>query len=133
MPKINVKGHKAFGKVHGRGQTHIHPDVSQGAMERQLFANEKGPRMLPRAQRFKVWFALTAIGGWFVGCFALVAFRLRSDDLELMEREVYEDLKVKKEVERFQERQKRHDILHAPAVDKVPSNKIELSEAHKAH
>lgn len=57
--------------------------------------------MLPRAQRIKVWFALTAIGGWFVGCFALVALRLRSDDLELMEREVYEDLKVKKEVERF--------------------------------
>ena len=42
--------------------------------------------------------ALTAIGGWFVGCFALVAYRLRSDDLELMEREVYEELKMKKEV-----------------------------------
>ena len=60
--------------------------------------------MLPRAQRLKVWLALTGIGGWFVGCFALVAYRLRSDDLELMEREVYEELKLKKEVQRFQER-----------------------------
>ena len=52
-----------------------------------------------------------AIGGWFVGCFTLVAYRLRSDDLELMEREVYEELKTKKEVQRFQERQKRIDVL----------------------
>ena len=54
--------------------------------------------MLPRAQRLKVWLALTAIGGWFFGCYALVAYRLKSDDLELMEREVYEELKMKKEV-----------------------------------
>ena len=48
--------------------------------------------MLPRKQRFKVWFALIMIGGWFVGCFSLIAYRLKSDDLELMEREVYEEL-----------------------------------------
>ncbi len=34
MPKLNAKGHKSFGKVHGRGQTHVHPEISQGAMER---------------------------------------------------------------------------------------------------
>ena len=54
--------------------------------------------MLPRFQRFKVWFALLAIGGWFMGCYTLVAYRLKSDDLELMEREVYEELRMKKEV-----------------------------------
>ena len=79
--------------------------------------------MLPRAQRFKVWFALTAIGGWFFGCFSLVAYRLRSDDLELMEREVYEELKVKKEVERFQQRQRREDIIN----EKTTSNLDMLS------
>ena len=47
------------------------------------------------------------LGGWFVGCYALVAYRLKSDDLELMEREVYEELQKKKEVERFVARQKR--------------------------
>ena len=57
--------------------------------------------MLPRQQRIRVWLALTAIGSWFVGCYMLVAYRLRSDDLELMEREVYEELKTKKEVQRF--------------------------------
>ena len=67
--------------------------------------------MLPRAQRLKVWLALSAIGLWFTGCFSLVAYRLRSDDLELMEREVYEELKVKKEVQRFQERQRRLDAI----------------------
>ena len=48
--------------------------------------------------------ALLGIGGWFVACFALIAYRLKSDDLELMEREVYEDLQKKKEVERMIER-----------------------------
>ena len=113
VPILNAKGHKTFGKKIGRGTASIHPDVSQGAMEKQLFAVDKGPRMLPRAQRFKVWFALSAIGGWFLGCFSLVAYRLRSDDLELMEREVYEELRVKKEVQRFQERAKRIDHLAA--------------------
>ena len=67
--------------------------------------------MLPRKQRLKVWTALTVIGGWFLGCFALVAYRLKSDDLELMEREVYEELQKKKEVERFMQKSKREDVL----------------------
>ena len=98
IPRMNVKGQRQY----DRSMTS--PEVNQGTIERQLYAVDKGPRMLPRAQRFKVWMALTAIGGWFVGCYALVAYRLRSDDLELMEREVYEELKMKKEVQRFQER-----------------------------
>ena len=64
--------------------------------------------------------ALTGIGGWFVGCFALVAYRLRSDDLELMEREVYEELKLKKEVQRFQERQRRMDVLADKGGETIP-------------
>ena len=40
--------------------------------------------------------------GWFGGWYALISYRLRADDLELMEREVYEDLAKKKEVERLQ-------------------------------
>ena len=57
--------------------------------------------MLPRMQRMKVWGAFLVLGGWFVGCYSLVAYILKSDDLELMEREVYEELQKKKEVERF--------------------------------
>ena len=78
-----------------------HPHSSPGSIERHLYSLDTGPRMLPRMQRMKVWGAFLALGGWFVGCYSLVAYRLKSDDLELMEREVYEELQKKKEVERF--------------------------------
>ena len=74
-----------------------------------MYEIEKGPRMLPRRQRFRVWAALTALVGWFGACFCLIAYRLRSDDLELMEREVYEELKMKKEVERFMKKNQMED------------------------
>ena len=74
-----------------------------------MYEVDKGPRMLPRRQRFKAWGALLSIGGWFFICFCLIAYRLRSDDLELMEREVYEELKTKKEVERFIKRSNAED------------------------
>ena len=49
MPDVNAKGEKVFGKIHGRGPTHVHPEVSMGAIERQLYGNMgNGPRMLPR-------------------------------------------------------------------------------------
>ena len=52
--------------------------------------------MLPRKTRFKSWMALGAIGVWFYCCYAILSYRLRADDLELMEREVYEELQQKK-------------------------------------
>ena len=76
-----------------------------------MFEIEKGPRMLPRKQRFKAWLALGAIFGWFFACYSIVSFRLRSDDLELMEREVYEELKMKKDVEKFMKRSKEEDKI----------------------
>ena len=76
-----------------------------------MYEIEKGPKMLPRKTRIKVWLALTGIFLWFFACFRLVAYRLRSDDLELMEREVYEELRVKKEVERFMKLNKKEDDL----------------------
>ena len=88
MPKMDIKGNKI-----NYGST---MDISHGQMERQLFEIDKGPRMLPRRTRLKVWGALLTISGWFFACFSLIAYRLRTDDLELMEREVYEELKMKK-------------------------------------
>ena len=84
-------------------------DVSQGAIERQLYQVNDGPRMLPRRTRLRVWGALIGIGGWFFACFLLISYRLRSDDLELMEREVYEELKTKKQVEQFIRKSKQQD------------------------
>jgi hypothetical protein len=73
-------------------------------MERHLYGVDKGTRMLPRAQRVKVWRGLFYISLYFYGCYALITYRLKSDDLELMEREVYEELNKKKEVERLMQR-----------------------------
>ena len=57
--------------------------------------------MLTRKQRFQCWAALSGFALFFYSCYRLIDYRLRSDDLELMEREVYEELKLKKEVARF--------------------------------
>ena len=96
IPKINIKGERMYKQSQGH-----YPEVNLGEIERQWYGIDQGPKMLPRKQRFKVWMALIGITSWFTGCFFLVAYRLRSDDLELMEREVYEELKLKKEVEQF--------------------------------
>ena len=62
--------------------------------------------MLPRKVRFKVWMALIGFCSWFAFVYFIISFRLKSDDLELMEREVYEELKMKKQVEQFIKKQK---------------------------
>ena len=61
MPLIDIKGNKIN---YSSGM-----DVSQGAFERQMYEVDRGPRMLPRKQRFKAWGALLTIGGWFFFCF----------------------------------------------------------------
>uniref|UniRef100_A0A7S3IHR2 Uncharacterized protein n=1 Tax=Strombidium inclinatum TaxID=197538 RepID=A0A7S3IHR2_9SPIT len=101
QPLLDVKGNK----IHYGSQL----EVSQGGIERHLFEIDKGPRMLPRKTRFKVWTALIGIGSWFAFCFFIISFRLKSDDLELMEREVYEELAKKKEVEQFIKKSKEED------------------------
>ena len=56
---MDVKGKKSYGSgsgtasrgsdgAGGAASTHLHPEVSPGAMERQLYQLDKGPRMLPR-------------------------------------------------------------------------------------
>ena len=52
---------------------------------------------------------MTVVFGWFAFIFFIISYRLRSDDLELMEREVYEELKQKKEVEQFIKKHKEDD------------------------
>ena len=93
MPILDVKGQRINYETSA--------DISQSQMERQLFEVERGPRMLPRKQRFRAMFGLFMIVGWFGSCYKLISYRLKSDDLELMEREVYEELKMKKDVERY--------------------------------
>ena len=76
------------------------------------------------------------LGAWFFGCYSLVAYRLKSDDLELMEREVYEELQKKKEVERFLQRQrleeKEKKISLGGAQEIIASKSQTLDERAKA-
>ena len=93
---MNVKGQ--------RMNKNAFPEMTTASMERHLYGVDKGPKMLPRKQRLAVWRGMFFIGLWFYGCYSLISYRLKSDDLELMEREVYEDLNKKKEVERLMSR-----------------------------
>mmetsp|Transcript_21188 Transcript_21188/g.18809 ORF Transcript_21188/g.18809 Transcript_21188/m.18809 type:complete len:156 (+) Transcript_21188:3-470(+) len=101
IPDVDIKGNR-----HRRQSA---AGVNQSQIERQLFKMEGGPRMLQRKQRFKAWMGLGMVGVWFTSCFFLIQYRLRSDDLELMEREVYEDLAKKREVEKLQKRYSNYD------------------------
>ena len=42
MPKMNVKGQRQYNR------SMASPDVNQGTLERQFYALDTGPRMLPR-------------------------------------------------------------------------------------
>ncbi|CAI2382794.1 unnamed protein product [Moneuplotes crassus] len=101
MPEVDIKGH--------RQKRQSAAGVKQSQIERQLYQLDNGPRMLTRRQRFRAWRGLSMLGLWFAACFFLIQYRLKSDDLELMEREVYEDLSKKREVERMQAKQAEYD------------------------
>ena len=77
--------------------------------------------MLTRKQRLMSWWGLCVICFWFGGCYRLISYRLRADDLELMEREVLEELSMKKDVERFIKSGKLKDLTKDPK-DFIKSN-----------
>ena len=86
----------------GQAQKHSDtPHTSYQTMEDQFFKVDKGPRMLPRKVRFKAWGGLTVMSGWVLFCFSMLAYRLRGDDLDIMERQVYEELAEKKKLALF--------------------------------
>mmetsp|Transcript_11703 Transcript_11703/g.19757 ORF Transcript_11703/g.19757 Transcript_11703/m.19757 type:complete len:121 (-) Transcript_11703:44-406(-) len=112
MPQLDVKGQKI-----NYGST---PELNPLQIEQQLYKIDKGPKMLPRKQRFKVWAALLGIGGWFGFCFFLISYRLKSDDLELMEREVYAELETKRKVDDYLKKESAEDkrqLMRRGALD----------------
>ncbi len=58
-------------------------------------SKERAPQMLTMRTRIKVWGALFGIGLYFYLCYKLIRYRLKADDLDLMEREVNEEYKLK--------------------------------------
>ena len=89
--KMNVKGQRVIESDSG-------PNIKLSTLDNEIYKNEKLPAMLNIGVRFRVWRALFGIGIYFFFCYKLIVYRLKSDDLELMEREVKEDENLKSKI-----------------------------------
>lgn len=92
--KINIKGQRVADSIEG-------PNINLNTLDRDLYGKEKGPPMLNMRTRIKVWGAMAFMGLYFFACYKLILYRLKSDDINLMEREVKEDFKLKMKIEEF--------------------------------
>jgi hypothetical protein len=86
--KMNLKGQRV--NYDNEGASMI-PDSDSAP-------RDKGPPMLNMKTRVKVWSALFLVGVYFYLCYRLIIFRLKSDDLDLMEREVNDEFKLKTKI-----------------------------------
>ena len=66
--------------------------------ESENLGKEKGPPMLNMKTRVRVWGALFAVGVYFYLTYRLIIFRLKADDLDLMEREVNDQFVLKTKI-----------------------------------
>ncbi len=91
--KVNVKGQRIIENNDSVGLNKYNID--------NLQKKDKGPPMLNMRTRIKVWGALFGVGIYFYLCYKLIKFRLKADDLDLMEREVNEEYKLKLKINEF--------------------------------
>jgi hypothetical protein len=91
--KMNVKGQRV---IQGDG-----PNINTSTLEKELYRRSSGPPMLNMRTRIKVWGALCGVLLYTYLTYKLIRYRLKADDLDLMEREVYEDVIIKKKLENF--------------------------------
>jgi len=91
--KVNVKGQRVMENSDGVGLNKYNSDY--------MSKKDKGPPMLSMRTRIKVWGAFFGIGLYFYLCYKLIKFRLKSDDLDLMEREANEEYKLKLKIDEF--------------------------------
>ena len=99
--KMNVKGQRVTNDTDG-------PNINLNTLDRQIYGKEKGPEMLETSIRKKVWFGLFCICLYFLFIYKLIRYRLHADDLDIMEREVNEEMRVKIKVKKLQEEGKKH-------------------------
>ncbi len=91
--KVNVKGQRVMENSDGVGVNKYNFD--------NMNKKDKGPPMLSMSTRIKVWGALFGVGVYFCFCYKLIKYRLKADDLDLMEREVNEEYKLKLKIDEF--------------------------------
>ncbi len=85
---INMKGQRVNQNIENN-------NMNSATYDFELQGREKGPPMLNMKTRAKVWGSMFVAGIYFYLCYKLIIYRLKSDDLDLMEREVSEEFKLK--------------------------------------
>ncbi len=88
--RMNLKGQRV--------ETTEGPNINISTLENELFKKSSGPNMLNMKTRFKIWGAMFCVGLYFYLTYRLIIYRLKSDDLDLMEREVNEEFRIKKKL-----------------------------------
>ncbi len=89
--KMNVKGQRVVDNESG-------PNLRITSLDNELYKKEKGPIMLNSKVRFKVWMMMSGVILYFYVWYKLLLYRLKSDDLDLMEREVKEEETLKTKI-----------------------------------
>ena len=89
--KMNVKGQRVVENDSG-------PSLKMSSLDNELYKKSKGPQMLSTKVRFKVWMMMFGVMVYFYVWYKLLLYRLKSDDLDLMEREVREEESIKRKV-----------------------------------
>lgn len=77
------------------------PHLTKEQFEAQ-FKLDPEIRMQSRKLRFKNAGYLMSFGAWYVGCIYYIMHRLRSDDLETLEKEANERIRIKKQIQQQQ-------------------------------
>jgi hypothetical protein len=93
--RMNLKGQKITESSEGL-------NFNLSSLDQELYSAGRGPPMLNMKTRVKVWLALLGVGVYFYFCYKLILYRLKADDLDLMEREVNEEYKLKKKIKHLQ-------------------------------
>jgi hypothetical protein len=64
---------------------------------RQRFSEDDEPQMKTRSVRLKIWWYGFLFAAWYAGVTLFIMYRMRGDDLDLLEKEAYRRQKVKKD------------------------------------
>ncbi len=92
--KINIKGQRVADSLDG-------PNLNLTHLDSDIFKKDRGPPMLNTRTRMKVWMAMGGVVLYFYLCYRLIIFRLKADDLDLMEREVNDEFKLKTKISKL--------------------------------
>lgn len=91
--KLNIKGSVT------KAENELSNQIIMEKIRRQR-SNSVTP-MLNSKIRFKVWGYVGLFGVYVWLMYKLIIYRLKADDLEIMEREVKEEFEIKKKVKEF--------------------------------